>query len=114
MDLEPELKDLTDELFPVINKYYFIGVQLGIRKEILKKIEKDHNDTYRCFVEVLSYWLDNGESVSWDSIISALESPLVGNKTLAATLRTKYSTSRKITSQGRFSLTTAAINSSGT
>ena len=115
MDLEPELKDLIDELLPVSDKYYFIGIQLGIRIEILKKIEKDHNETYRRFVEVLTYWLGNGESISWDSgsIISALESPSVGNKTLAATLINKYTTSRKITSQGRFCLTTAAINSSG-
>ena len=108
------MKDLLNELAPVIDKDYLIGVQLGISIETLRKIEKDHrDDTDRRFLEMLLCWLQgNGEKVSWDSLVSALESPFIGHKTLAATLRKKYVVPKEITStltQGRPNFVTTAV-----
>ena len=98
-DLGLKLSDLVNELSSVIDKYYSIGIQLQISEEILKKIEKDHAETDRRFIEVLSHWLNNGDTVTWDTVISVLESPLVGRKTLATTLREKYT--KSTTTQGK-------------
>ena len=94
------LKDLLNELAGVTSKYYEIGIQLDIKDEILKQIESNHkNNIKRCFSEMLDYWLKgNSGDASWSSLVSALESPFVGEKTLAATLRKKYITSSEITS----------------
>ena len=105
-DLGPELKDLINELAPASDRYYFIGIQLGISNEKLKIIKKDYpQETDMCFSEMLSYWLKNGVNISWKVVISALESPFVGHKTLAAGLREKYTTSQPGAATGRFSMT---------
>ena len=96
-----ELKNLTNELANVTSKYYEIGIQLGIDEEKLKQIESDHKDNIkRRFSEMLSCWSKgNGDGApSWNSLVSALESKSVGEKTLAATLRKQYIMPREITS----------------
>jgi hypothetical protein len=97
-DLGLKLSNLVSELSPAVNKYCAIGIQLDISAEKLEQIEKDYAETDRRFFAVLNYWLRNGETVTWDTIIAALESPFVDHKTLATTLRKKYITS---TTQGR-------------
>lgn len=93
------MNNLVKELFPAIAKYYYIGLELQISEEILKKIENDHAETDRRFTEVLSHWLNNGDTITWDTVIAALESPLVGHKTLATTLKEKYI--KSTTTQGK-------------
>ena len=99
-DLELKLSDLLNELSSVVNKYDSIGVQLQISTETLKKIEKEHTETNRRFIEVLSHWRKNSDTVTWDTVIAALESPFVDEKKLAKTLREKYIKSTT-TSQGK-------------
>ena len=99
LDSRLNLKNLLNELADASNKYYEIGIQLNISGEMLKQIEKDYKDTNRRFSEMLSCWLHgNGDNISWDPVISALKSPFVGYKTLAAALEKKYVSSKEITS----------------
>ena len=93
------MSDLINELSSAIDKYYSIGIHLQISEEILKKIEKDHVETDRRFIEVLSHWLKNSDTVTWDAVIAALESPFVDHKNLAKTLREKYI--KSTTTQGK-------------
>ena len=105
-NLGPELKDLMNELAPAIDRYHFIGIELGISIEKLKCIKKDYpQETDMCFSEMLSNWLNNSENISWKAVISALESPFVGHKTLAAELKEKYTTPQPGAATGRFSMT---------
>ena len=97
------MKNLLTVLAPVTDKYYIIGIQLGISKDVLKSIEKDYGEAVRRLSEVLSYWLDEnveGATVSWDSLISALDSPHVKNNKLVTVLRQEYSKSTATLTQG--------------
>ena len=49
------------------------------------------------FLESLDYWLkgNTGVSVTWGSVVAALESPHVGENLLAKRLRKKWTTSKE-------------------
>ena len=74
----------------MVSKYYYIGVQLGIPEHQLNEFESNYPEARRRFSELISYWPKNSESVSWDSLTMALESPFVDEKRLASELREKY------------------------
>ena len=74
----------------MVSKYFSIGIQLGVPDYQISVFERTYNfDARRCFPEVISYWLNNA-GVSWDSLITALESLSVNEKKLASELRKKY------------------------
>ena len=86
-----DLRSITNELGSVIDKWYEIGVQLGINEAKLRQIEADSRTVSRCFSEVISFWLNGNTqvAVSWNSLIDILESPFVNEKGLANKLREK-------------------------
>ena len=84
------LRNLSNELANVVTKYFEIGIQLGIPEHQLYKFESDHLSVQRRFSKVISYWLNNATGVSWDSLITALETQSVGEKKLANELAKKY------------------------
>ena len=84
----------------MIRKYFFIGIQLGIPEHQISEFESNYPEVNRRFSEVISYWLKNSKAVSWDSLITALESPSVNEKKLASELREKYLPSSSVNSQG--------------
>jgi hypothetical protein len=74
-----------------MDKYYHIGVQLGVHQDKLKEIEMDYRTADRRFVEVISFWLQGNTpvAVSWESLVEVLEQPFVSEKGLAMRLREK-------------------------
>ena len=86
-----DLRSVTNELGSVMNKWYQIGVQLGISEAKLGQIEADYHTVDRRFSEVISFWLKENTqvAVSWNSLIDILESPFVNEKGLANKLREK-------------------------
>ena len=95
---------------PVKHKYHLIGIQLGVQDDMIKQIEEDHTGCDRRFSEVLSKWLNrNGDPISWDSVVSAVESPSVADKKLGETLREKYITPKEVISQGILSCLIHAV-----
>ena len=73
------------------NEWRSIGGELGIPPDTLEAIlSRDHprpiND---CFLEMISEWLRNSHGPTWEDLISALKSPLVGLQTLTAELDNK-------------------------
>ena len=86
-----DLRSITNELGSVIDKWFQIGVQLGLSETKLHQIESDYPTVGRCFSEVISFWLkENTEvAVSWKSLVEVLESPFVDEKGLAKKLREK-------------------------
>ena len=79
-----ELKDA------VADKWYLIGVQLGIPVPKLNGIQKKNNDDVsRCLIELLQYWIDSSNPAKpWDDVIAALCK--VDNNKLADELKSKY------------------------
>ena len=86
-----DLRSITNELGSVMNKWFQIGVQLGINETNLHQIEADYCTVDRCFSEMISFWLKGNTevAVTWKSIIDALESPAINEKGLANWLREK-------------------------
>ena len=82
---------MTNELCSVIDKWFQIGVQLGLDETKLNQIEADHHNVDRRFSEVINFWLNGNTqvTVSWKSLVEVLESPFVNKKGLASRLREK-------------------------
>ena len=75
----------------MIDKWFQIGVQLGVGESKLRQIRADNNTVHMCFTELISFWLNGNTQVaaSWESIIGVLESHFVNEKGLANQLREK-------------------------
>ena len=82
----------------MIDKWFRIGVQLGINETMLNQIEANHRNVDRCFSEVISFWLKGNTpiTVSWKSLVEVLESPFVSEKGLARGLREKGGMSENV------------------
>lgn len=85
------LRNLVNELIPVQDKSYAIGLQFGIESHRLKAIEQESSGL-KLFSEVIERWLRGNTEVpvSWESVVKALKSPSVGEKGLADQLHKKY------------------------
>ena len=75
----------------MIDKWYEIGVQLGVSESKLRQIEADHTTVGRRFSEVINFWLKGNTQVAtnWESLVIVLESSFVDEKGLAKKLREK-------------------------
>ena len=72
------------------NEWRSIGVELGIPPDTLEAISRDHPQSINdCFLEMISEWLRNSGGPTWEDLISALKSPLVGLQPLATELDDK-------------------------
>ena len=82
---------MTNELGSVVDKWFQIGVQLGVSEAKLREIEADHHTAQRRFSEVISFWIRGNTHVpvTWKSLIQVLESLFVIERGLANKLRKK-------------------------
>ena len=73
-----------------------LGVNLDLRGPEITTIEKDYRgDNTRCKTEVLSRWLENTTSPSWEAVVQALR--LMDADAVADTIQRKYVTSTDTT-----------------
>lgn len=63
------------------------GLMLGVPKLDLDIID-DRNPYSQYLLETLQYWMNNGDSVTWETLIDALRS--IGNEKLARELENDY------------------------
>ena len=69
------MRDLVLILSPVISDWRFLGILLGVQPCELKRIESEYSrDNRKCFIEMLSWWLDNIPDCSWPMVAVALKS----------------------------------------
>ena len=89
--------DLVRELEPIVD-WYLLGTCLNLEVHQLKCIEKNYiHDVTRCKIEVLSLWLDNTTTTTWEAVATAVG--LMGtHDKVADTIRNKYITSTSTTS----------------
>ena len=86
-----DLRSITNELGSVIDKWFQIGVQLGVSESKLRQIEADYHTLDRRFSEMISFWLNGNTkvAVTWRSLVEVLDSCFVNEKGLANQLREK-------------------------
>ena len=91
LDLHAELllKDVHAELSSVIEKWYVIGVQLGLNSFILDEIKQEYFKDDSRFKRMIMVWLKgNGKPVTWPTLIEALQA--IDKNGIAEELRDKY------------------------
>ena len=67
-----------------------LGLELGLSPDTLKTISGNHAQSVNdCFCEMISEWLRSGSRPSWEVLMSALKSPIVGLQGLAFELEDK-------------------------
>ena len=90
---ELQLNELMDEVAAQIpTKWYFFGMEIGIRKETLDVIEQNHpKDQLRCFLEVFSVWKNQvtEKIYSWSSVLKILRAPSINKCKIADELELK-------------------------
>lgn len=91
--LTPEdLKNVRNFTFSAREKWFDIGLELGIPQEDLKCIKNDYPQSSKSqFREMLIIWLKMvNPKPTWRALIKALQHPSVREEGLADTLRQKY------------------------
>ena len=68
-----------------------MGIRLDIKAHTLDEIRYNNRDDARtCCRETFKHWLENAaDAASWNSLIQALESDSISQKTLAKDIREK-------------------------
>lgn len=70
--------------------WYSLGVQLEIETSHLNHIEEKHgNDTERCRIEVINYWLRNDREPTLKNLAKAVED-MGGHTKVVQTLRANH------------------------
>ena len=86
----PELRDLMNLVAPKIpGKWREMALQLGLNLADISRIEADvsTHDSSHCYLAVFDTWKNKGtEDYTWDTLLKALRTPLVGESKLASTI----------------------------
>ena len=86
----PELPDLMNLVAAVIpGKWREVALQLGLNLADISRIEADvsTHDSIHCYLAVFDTWKNKGtEDYTWDTLLKALRTPLVGESKLASTI----------------------------
>ena len=81
---------VRNEIHDARSKWYDIGLELKVPKPTLKSIESRYVDDKDCLREVIAAWLRVGDNATWQSLVDALRTQVVGEPKLAAELEAKY------------------------
>ena len=83
----PELSEVLHILTPIEDRYFGLGIHLGVRIQQLKSIESNYSDISRRLTETISLWQGNSTGeCSWSMLAKAVER-IGGHDKLAKELR---------------------------
>jgi len=100
------LQKLSSELAAVTD-WFSLGLNFGLQKHELTKIERDYQGNDRRRVEMLDLWLHRTPNATWEDVVRALQQ--MGENTVAEIIREKYIRGRsKLTEPARPSLVASA------
>ena len=89
--------DLVRELELIVD-WYLLGICLNLKVHRLKCIEENYShDVTCCKIEVLTLWLDNTTTTTWEAVAKAV-GRMGTHDRVADTIRNKYITSTSTTS----------------
>ena len=88
----PTLKTLLNELHQVRTSWYNIGLQLDIPHTTLDCFKQNYSDQSDLMREMLKEWLKTAvdQHPTWEAVVTALRSPSVNEKSIAAKLESKH------------------------
>ena len=86
-----DLALVLEQLFIVQNRWYNIGLSLGLRVVILDNIRNANQTNDVCLRDMLNQRINQG-GLTWEKIAKALEQVIVGRKGEAQQVRAKYCT----------------------
>ena len=70
----PELAEIVHLLNPLADKYFALGIQLGIKIQQLRSIESNYPDVSRRLTETISLWQENNTGeCSWSALAEAVK-----------------------------------------
>ena len=75
-----DLDTVLEAVWEAKEKWFYIGLKLGIKKNKLDTIKGDKQNIEDCFTEVIMNWLSNDEATytcTWAAMAAALRSPSV-------------------------------------
>ena len=81
------LKNLSSELATVID-WFSLGLNLGLQKHELTKIERDYQRNDRRRTEMLDLWLQRTPNTTWEDVVRALQQ--MGENRVAEKIREKH------------------------
>ena len=86
----PELNEIIYILNPLADRYFDLGIQLGVKIKQLKSIEGKGYSQSRCLTETISLWQDNSDigECSWSALTNAVER-MEGHNKLAKELKAR-------------------------
>ena len=93
---EDDLSYLLSLLFGISDKWYDIGLSLQVRRNVLDEIKQSEDNNYIKLKKVINIWEETKSSPdTWETIITAAESPVINNKEIADRIR-RYLQSSKL------------------
>ena len=80
-----DLRTVQTKLWEARNKWFNIGLELGLTYNVLVEIRDRHRgDPSECFTHLLARWLQSSDPpATWSSILEALRSPTINLAELA-------------------------------
>ena len=85
----PNVHDILELLADISNKWMEIGLAIGIPDSVLSGLQLSHESNILKLSRVLQSWMTTQSSspVTWETIISAIEGPIVNDKRKADEIR---------------------------
>ena len=92
---QSDLGQVHELLYPARNKWYSLGLALGLMAETLNDIEDNNSDNGTRFRKMLNICLENSTSLTWSGLCGYLRRPTVGHKALAKKIEAMIRTKRR-------------------
>ena len=84
----PDEFELSSLLHSISDKWYDIGLSLQVRRNVLDEIKQSQDNDETNLKKVTNIWRDTKPSPdTWETIITAVESPVINNKEIADMIR---------------------------
>ena len=80
---------LCSLLASINDKWYNIGIALGVKKNVLNGLRDKPGDNTVKLSEVVDSWITTNSTspITWETVISAIEGPLVDNRQRAKDIK---------------------------
>ena len=81
LKVSPNHDEALSQLADISAKWEEIGLALKVSRNELDDLQRDHSSKTIKLSKVITLWIESESSpVSWETVISAIEGPIVNNK----------------------------------
>ena len=92
----PNADELVLLLIGISDKWYDIGLSLQVRRNVLDDLKQSEGNNPTKLNKVIYIWKDTQPSlVTWETVINAIESPIVNDKETANLIRQYLNTGKR-------------------